>query len=119
MDWIQLIRPEKLQQLSINWAKQQKVKGTGQEIDFKPVCKLFNPIGAATWLLTECDDDGLAFGLCDLGFGSPELGYVSLQEIAEVRLPGGLTIEEDLFFEAEMTLSKYAEDARTLGRIKA
>src|SRR5450755_4554581 len=49
-------------------------------IDHKPVVKLFTPDGAATWLLTEIDPDDpdRAFGLCDLGFGCPELGYVSL-----------------------------------------
>lgn len=33
------------------------------------------------WLLTECDEDNIAFGLCDLGQGFPELGYVDLNEI--------------------------------------
>ncbi|RUX02585.1 DUF2958 domain-containing protein, partial [Mesorhizobium sp. M8A.F.Ca.ET.059.01.1.1] len=28
------------------------------ETDHVPVVKLFNPIGAATWLLTELDADG-------------------------------------------------------------
>jgi hypothetical protein len=49
--------------------------------------KLFAPDGNATWLLTEIDpDDGdRAFGLCDLGLGEPELGYVSLAELESVR----------------------------------
>src|SRR3546814_3231519 len=39
-----------------------------------PVVKLFNPVGAATWLATELADDGdTLFGLADLGFGCPEL----------------------------------------------
>jgi hypothetical protein len=55
-------------------------------LDFKPVVKLFTPDAQYTWLLTELDPDGgLAFGLCDLGLGCPELGYVSLIEIASVR----------------------------------
>jgi hypothetical protein len=54
--------------------------------DFKPVVKLFTPDAQCTWLLTELDpDDGLAFGLCDLGMGEPELGYVSLAELSAVR----------------------------------
>jgi hypothetical protein len=36
------------------------------------------------------------FGLCDLGMGFPELGYVSLNEMKAVRLPFGLGIERDL-----------------------
>ena len=58
-------------------------------IDFEPVVKLFTPDGNATWLLTELDPNGayLAFGLCDLGLGEPELGYVSLPELAAARRP--------------------------------
>lgn len=40
------------------------------ESDPVPVLKLFNPMGAATWLATELAEDGDAlFGLADLGFG--------------------------------------------------
>ncbi len=43
-------------------------------------------------LLTEIDPDDHdhAFGLCDLGMGMPELGWVSLQELATVRGKLGL-----------------------------
>ncbi|RVC60517.1 DUF2958 domain-containing protein, partial [Mesorhizobium sp. M2A.F.Ca.ET.046.02.1.1] len=52
------------------------------ETDHVPVVKLFDPTGAATWLLSELDADGdTLFGLCDLGFGFPELGSVSLAEL--------------------------------------
>jgi integrase len=44
----------------------------------------------------ELDSDGLAFGLCDLGMGEPELGYVSLTELRTVRGKLGLPIERDL-----------------------
>jgi Protein of unknown function (DUF2958) len=49
---------------------------TSDEIDFRAVVKLFNPTGAATWLLTEIDldDETVAWGLCDLGMGFPEFG---------------------------------------------
>ena len=40
-----------------NGRRQAAVKGTPDEIDFHPVVKLFNPCGAATWLLTEIDPD--------------------------------------------------------------
>jgi hypothetical protein len=87
-------------------------------IDFKPVVKLFTPDGAATWLLTELDPNGdLAFGLCDLGLGCPELGYVSLTELRAVRGKLGLPIERDEHFEADKTLSADAADAREHGRI--
>ena len=48
--------------------------------DHVPVVKLFSPVGAATWLLTTVDEDDQAFGLCDLGMGCPEVGYVDLKE---------------------------------------
>ncbi len=89
--------------------------------DPHPVVKLFNPAGAATWLLTELDpeDPDVAFGLCDLGHGFPELGSVSLSEISAVRGPLGLGIERDRGFKATQPLSKYAELARAEGRIVA
>lgn len=86
--------------------------------DHVPVVKFFNPLGAATWLISELDADGdTLFGLADLGFGCPELGSVSLAEIAAVRLPLGLRIERDLHFAAHHRLSAYAEAARRAGRI--
>ena len=119
MDWKDLLRPESRVQLLLNARKQAPLKGTRREQDFEPVCKLFTPFGAATWLLTECDSDGLAFGLADLGFGTPELGYISLDELASVTGPGGLHIEEDLHFKATKPLSDYADEARSAGQIRA
>ena len=60
------------------------------DFDPAPVVKLFTPDAGATWLLTEIDPDDHdhAFGLCDLGLGAPEIGWVSLGELATVR--GGL-----------------------------
>ena len=88
------------------------------EADHVPVVKFFNPIGAATWLFTELGSDGdTLFGLCDLGFGFPELGSASLSEIASVRLPLDLGIERDVHFAAEHPLSVYAEAARLCGQI--
>src|SRR5690606_38175592 len=86
--------------------------------DHAPVVKFFSPVGAATWLLSELDSDGdTLFDLADLGFGCPEMGSVSLSEIAAVTLPFSLTIERDLHFEARFALTVYADAARILGRI--
>ena len=81
--------------------------------------KLFTPDAGATWLLTELDpsDPDRAFGLCDLGLGFPELGYVSLVELAAVRGRFGLPVERDLHFTADRPLSDYADAARRRGRI--
>jgi hypothetical protein len=93
----------------------------GKNIDPKPVVKLFTPDGACTWLLTELDpeDPDIAFGLCDLGMGSPELGSVRISEIASVKGALGLSVERDLYFEAHKPLSAYAEEAAKQGYIAA
>ena len=99
-------------------ARAEAARRGAREPDPAPVVKLFNPSGAATWLLTELDRDGdTLFGLCDLGFGSPELGCVSLAEIASVRVAFGLAIERDLHFAASHPLSVYVEAARRHGHI--
>ena len=82
--------------------------------DFVPVVKFFNPRGGATWLLTECDEEGYAFGLCDLGMGFPELGSVSMPELCDIGY-----MERDLYFKPKKTLSAYTEEAREKGRIVA
>jgi len=85
-----------------------------------PVVKLFTPDAAATWLVTEAYPEGSdirLFGLCDLGLGSPELGYLMLSEIEDVRGKLGLPVERDLWFEAEHRLSVYAKIARHAGMI--
>lgn len=87
--------------------------GRDPEHDHFPVVKLFNPCGAATWLISaiEPDDPDILFGLCDLGMGFPELGSVRLSELESVRGRLGLGIERDLFFEAKYPLLVYAEAA--------
>ena len=87
------------------------------DIDFKPVVKLFTPDAQCTWLLTELGNDDIAFGLCDLGLGTPEIGFVCMSEIRELRGPLGLLVERDLHFDADKTLSAYADEARVHGRI--
>lgn len=89
--------------------------------DPHPVVKLFTPDVGATWLLTEIDPEApsIAFGLCDLGLGFPELGCVSLDELATVRGRLRLPIEQDAGFRASGPLSAYAAAARSAGRIQA
>ena len=90
------------------------------EPDFLPVVKLFTPGAGCTWLLTELDPDepDVAFGLCDLGVGCPELGYVSLSELESVRGRLGLPVERDRGFRATKTLSAYAAEADIAGGIR-
>ena len=85
--------------------------------DFLPVVKLFTPDAACTWLLTELDpeNEDIAFGLCDLGLGTPELGSVSLSELGSLRGKLGLPVERDRNFAPEKTLSAYAAEASKRG----
>lgn len=89
--------------------------------DHWPVVKLFTPDAGATWLLSELDpeDSDIAFGLCDLGLGCPELGSVRLSEIAAVRGALGLPVERDLHFRPRQSIGAYAAAARVAGRIRA
>lgn len=107
------------------------------EPDHQPVVKIFNPYGAATWLLTELDEDGdTLFGLCDLGQGYPEIGYVSKKELEDTRVHPrfhiteantgetvagtakvGLPLERDRYFNTEHPLTVWLEAAQRAGRI--
>lgn len=91
------------------------------EPDFLPVVKLFTPDAQCTWLLTELhpNEVDIAFGLCDLGMGCPELGSVRISKIESVRGQLGLPVERDRFFTATNSISAYAAEARQHGRIKA
>lgn len=119
MDIVTLLGTDVVQQLHANGKEQEPLKGTREERDFFPVVKCFLPWTSGTWLLTEIDDEGLAFGLADLGFGTPELGYISLDEIMEVKGPGGLRVERDIHWKATKPLSEYATESRKLGYIRA
>tara|TARA_B110000858_G_C17807101_1_gene478696 strand:- start:4002 stop:4346 length:345 start_codon:yes stop_codon:yes gene_type:complete len=95
------------------------------EDERKPYLKLFNPTGAATWLISQIEygsienGDAIFFGLCDLGMGEPKLGSVAMQELASLRLPFGLSIERDLHWEPTKSLTEYWYESRTNGAISA
>lgn len=122
---MKLITMAHLKALHRNWKRRYK-----DGHDPKPVVKLFLPSGPQTWLITEMDpeDNDTMFGLCDLGFGFPELGKVSLNELRRVRgairFAGGRTyrgirIERDKWFRPSNPLSHYTQQAREKGRIEA
>lgn len=117
---MKLITEDLKRRLLQNGEIRRKLAESGKAApDFYPVAKLFMPDGAGTWLLTEIEPDypQTAFGLCDLGVGCPELGSVSLVELASLCGCLGLPVERDLHFEPEFPLAVYARAARTAGRI--
>jgi hypothetical protein len=106
----QLLTKDITRRLLANWPAGDGVR---------PVVKLFTSDAGATWLIADMDpeDPDRLFGLCDLGMGFPELGYVSLKELSEVRGPLGLHVERDLYFTPTKTLGEYADAARAAGRV--
>ena len=96
-------------------------RSSGDEThDPVPVVKLFVE-GRAMWLLSEIDPEepDVAFGLCDLGVGYPELGTVRLSAIAGLNGQEGMIVERDDNFAPVQTLSDYARDAYARGAIRA
>ena len=117
-----LITKQQWRKLMKNGLDQQAAKIQGKErFDFKPVVKLFTPDAGATWLLTELypDDPDVAFGLCDLGHGFPELGEVRLSELEITHGRFGFPVERDIWFTADRPLSAYAREAYSAHRIMA
>ncbi|RYC30307.1 DUF2958 domain-containing protein [Lichenibacterium minor] len=112
-----LLTPDQREALLANGRR----TAAGADIDPRPVVKLFTPDANATWLLTELDpgEPDRAFGLCDLGLGFPELGYVAMSEVRALRGPLGLPVEADQGFIADRPLSNYAAVAQGEGRITA
>jgi len=117
---MKLLTQELQRRLIQNGAIRRRLDEEGEaDPDFIPVVKLFTPDAACTWLLTELDpeDPDIAFGLCDLGMGFPELGSVFVPELESVRGRLGLPIERDLHFAPGFTIGVYARAALEARRI--
>ncbi len=67
-----------------------------QEMENDPMVYLVIRCMKAFWLITECNEDGLAFGWADLfGDGSGgELGYINLNDIEELQQAYFVKVEE-------------------------
>ncbi|MGJ7484472.1 DUF2958 domain-containing protein [Variovorax sp. LT2P21] len=93
-------------------------RARGDAADPLPVVKLHTLDAHATWLLTELADDGdTAYGLIDMGLGTPELGHVRLSVLASIVGPNQIPVRVDLHFKPQRTLSAYAADAVRDGSI--
>ena len=114
---MQIITKPIAKALESNFKRSETSGDGGERI---PAMKLFFAAGAMTWLITERDpkDPTMLYGLCDLGFGCPEIGWVSLDELQSIRKMG-LGVERDRYWIADKTLSEYADEARSAGRIAA
>ena len=110
-----LITDEHRAQLQDNGAAAAR----GERRDPFPVVKLFTLDAHATWLLTELspDDGDTAFGLIDLGIGTPELGRVRLSMLESIRGPENLAVVRDPHFTPRRRLSEYVLLAQADGSI--
>jgi len=81
---------------------------------FVPVVKFFTPFGGATWLITDMDEDGYMFGLCDMGMGCPEMGDVHRSEFENA----GIRIERDMYWSTDKTIGELAREAKAAGGIR-
>ena len=99
---MQLLTKEILALLPPLYANEQK----SLEETLVPL-KIFNPMGAGTWYITEIDPETKeAFGFAVLFEGEGELGYISIEELEGITLPLGLKIERDLHWDPKTTLAE-------------
>ncbi|MCY4583265.1 MAG: DUF2958 domain-containing protein [Chloroflexi bacterium] len=96
----------------------QRLRENRNHDDPVPVVKLFTPYGNWAWLLAFQDgtDRDKLFGLCDMGIGQPELGYVRLSTLEDYDIRG-IVIEHDSGAVFDKPLSHYARTARENGKI--
>ncbi len=113
MCFLKSIPVDKLKKLIANGdaARLEIEDGDGNTKDVFPVLHV-RAGSSAQWLLSEYDEvQERFFGLCDLGQGFPELGYVALSELDE--LTDVATPEINGAFEAHARLSTYARVAHS------
>ena len=116
---MKLLTTEQHTQLLANGWLPRLASRTGTAFDPQPVVKLFTPGAFSRWLLSEIDpnDHDRAYGLCDVGNGHPDFGYVRLRELEDLRGIRQDPVVRDLRFLADKPLSAYAGVARIRGLI--
>lgn len=105
-------------------AQKQKLMHNGapknRDNDHASVVRLYIPGTLCSWLLSELvpsEEPDIAFGLCDLGMGFPELGSVSLDELEAVGRGRPFGVRCDEHFETEYPMSVYSLAARNAQEI--
>ncbi len=100
---------------------QQLLKnGSEPDKNYPPVAHLYMPWGNGEWLVSEIDPKfpQIAFGLCDLGTGHPELRYIDLVELQSVEIgPFQISVHNNSLFEGKYPMSVYASASKVCGRI--
>jgi len=88
--------------------EKQGYTGNKSMSEIKIVMKLFNPVGGQTWYIYEKEDEDIYWAFVNLGDPQmAECGRISMSEIMSLRLPMGLKVERDRYFDP---LSKTLEE---------
>jgi len=78
-----------------------KLYETDGKKDKMVYAKFFSPIGSWTWYAIEYDaEEKMFYGVVDGDFF--EFGYFSLDELETTKLPFGMKVERDKFFEPKL-----------------
>lgn len=87
----------------------QEIGSQQNELDPVVIIKFFNPVGAGTWYATEYDKtNNICFGFVT-GLGFDEWGSFSIDELEDLILPLGLSIERDMYSQ-EKTISQHCPE---------
>ena len=117
MDWL----TDSLKEELLEAGRRQKEADARGEACKLPVLTYVVLGGVGRWLLAAVspDDPDIAFGLCHLSGGLPELGYIRLSEMAQLRNAHGIApFEDSMFKQADrLDVTEYADMARITGQI--
>jgi hypothetical protein len=108
---MQLFTEQQIEQLHRNDLPENQTR------DHEPVAKIVIPDMGIAYLFTRLDDTGTAYGLCDVGLGAPELGYIDLHKLQAITDRYSLSVEQDRHFRPKYPLSVYARAAMKAGAI--
>jgi len=109
--WHRLIRQEDRQRLVQQAREQEPVRGTRREIEHTWAVRLILPLTQCQWIITELEEDGIAFGGAQIT--DWELGSVWLPELEELNVRG-LRVCQDLTFDGGgRTLRQWCDLARS------
>jgi hypothetical protein len=96
-----------------------KQNNLNKDADHMPVVRYFTPWSRASWLIVDIDvDDGdTMYGLCDLGVGEANLGYVLLSDLEDIVGPRDMRVERDVNWKPTRRISDYARAAQVAKRV--
>jgi len=110
---MELITQDQMQKLIRNGTHEERCK------DHLPVVRLYTSHPQMEWLLAAIDpkEPHIAYGMYDLGLGSPELGYFDLNELIQ-NSRNGWIIGIDPFFKPDRPISAYFANATALAAFR-